>query len=199
MRSRPSRDAATLLRDVAWAIDRGLEARELVPMLGALVQRTAPTEAAGWFARVRLAALVVEVEPWRAALLAREALRARPDAFAYGVLGLALTVQGHPRAAAAAYRRALALDPACPSVLHNLGHLTDVVFDQPRAALALLARACRAAPHDPEIAASLAHALARAAEPERAARVLARVVGAARAAELLRGWAARGLPPSTSG
>lgn len=199
MPRRSRRDAATLLRDVTWAIDHGLCERDLVAMLGSLARCTTAGDPAGWFARVRLAALLVESEPWRAAVFAREALRERPDAFAWGVLGLALTVQGHRRAAAAAYRRGLRLDPSCPSLLHNLGHLTDVIFDRPRAAVPLLTRAHRLAPEDPEVTASLAHALDRAGDPARAQAVLARAVGHGRAAELLVEWRERAAAPSTSG
>jgi uncharacterized protein HemY len=167
-----------LLRDVEWAIAHRLRADELVPMLEKLARRAQRGSAPWLLATCRLAELVVEKAPWRAATLARAALAHRDDDGAWAVLGLAHTLLGHYRCARAAYRRALDLAPECPGYQHNLGHLLDVAFDRPSDALPLLFAAHRAHPSEPEIATSLAHALVRAHRRRDAARVLKRALRA---------------------
>jgi Flp pilus assembly protein TadD len=99
-------------------------------------------------------------------------LRKGDDYEAWSVLGLALSLLGHYRAAAHAHRAALALEPGCPIAAHNLGHLLDVGLGQPARALHHLERAYRARPHDEEIAGSYAHALARVGRREEAVTLL---------------------------
>ena len=161
-----------MLSDVEWALAHGLDADELVPMLEKLVQNAEPGTQARVFGARHLAELLVSKQPWRAALLAREVLRDREDDRAWAVLGLAHTLIGNYRAAAAAYRRALILAPDCPWYLHNLGHLVDVALDQPDSALPLLESAHRREPREVEIATSYAHALARAGQIELATEVV---------------------------
>src|SRR5690606_18047263 len=134
----PKRSAETverLLSDVEWALEKGLGARDLVPMLERLLRRAASGSDAWVFASRQLAEQVVQRDPWRAAGLARRVLASCDDDRSWAVLALALTLMGHYRAAARAYRRALALAPDCPNHLHNLGHLLDVALDRPRSAL----------------------------------------------------------------
>lgn len=184
-------DVATLLHDVHWAVAQELEATELVPMLEKLVSRAAPESHAGVFARQFLSELLVELSPWRAAVLARGVLQHHDDHRAWAVLGLAHTLLGHYQAAARAYRRAIQLHPTCASYLHNLGHLLDVALNQPRAALRHLAAAQRSAPNEDEIASSYAHALLRSGRLNAARDVLRRVFGdadAARVEPLLARW-----------
>lgn len=168
-------DVATLLHDVHWAVAQDLEASELIPMLEKLVSRAAPESHAGVFARQFLSELLVELKPWRAAVLARSVLKHEEDHRAWAVLGLAHTLLGHFQAAARAYRRAVQLHPTCASYRHNLGHLLDVALDQPRAALRHLESAHRSAPGEDEIASSYAHALLRSDREDDARRVLRRV------------------------
>lgn len=165
-------DVATLLHDVHWAMAQELEPIELVPMLEKLVSRAAPASRAGVFARQFLSELLVEKNPWRAALLAKSVLQHDDDHRAWAVLGLAHTLLGHFRSAAKAYARAIQLHPTCASYRHNLGHLLDVALNRPHAALLHLARAYRSAPDEDEIASSYAHALVRASRLGEARRVL---------------------------
>ncbi|MEZ4374092.1 MAG: tetratricopeptide repeat protein [Polyangiaceae bacterium] len=149
-----------------------LEPIELVPMLEKLVSRAAPNSRAGVFARQFLSELLVERNPWRAALLAKSVLQHDDDHRAWAVLGLAHTLLGHFRSAARAYARAIQLHPTCASYRHNLGHLLDVALNRPHAALLHLARAHKSAPEEDEIASSYAHALVRASRLTEARKVL---------------------------
>lgn len=167
-----TRTVEHLLADVSFALERGLGARDLVPMLSRLVRCAPVGSDASRFARVHLARQLVESEPFRAAALARSVVRETDDDEAYGLLGLALTVLGHYRAAAKAHRRACHLHPSHPGHAHNLGHLLDVALGAPRRGLPWLERAFRAAPDVPEIASSYAHALVRTGNTEHAKTIL---------------------------
>ncbi len=190
MRFEPA-ETDRILSEVGWALERGLDARDLVPMLERLCAAADEGSPAHDFALCRLAELLAPVEPWRAALVARRLLTRTEDGRAWGALGLALTVLGHPRAAARAYRRALRLVPDDGAYLHNLGHLLDAALGRTAAALPLLGRACRLLPRDREVAASYALALSRSGDVVRARRTLARVVGARQADRILARWNAR--------
>lgn len=161
-----------LQRGVEWALAQGLGARDLVPMLERLLAH-APRGSAAWhFGTVRLAEVLVRTAPWRAALLARRALRLEESAQSWGVLALAQTLLGNYRAACRAYRKALALVHDSPEYAHNLGHLLDVALDRPKDAIPYLRAAHKAVPNEPELAASLAHALARAGRIDEARSLL---------------------------
>jgi tetratricopeptide (TPR) repeat protein len=165
--------AERLLQDVGWAMRRGLGPRDLIPMLKKLVAH-APAGSDAWlFGTRELSKLLAPREPWLAARAARQVLAHVDDHEAWGALGLALSMLGCFRAAARAYRRALALEPRCAATLHNLGHLLDVGLDQPERALHYLEHAHRAAPADDEIAASLALCLARVGRRDEACALLA--------------------------
>jgi len=137
--------------------------------------RVTEAGSADWvYAQRQLAELLVEPDPWRATILARTVARYTPDDDgAYAVEGLALTLLGHYRVAARAYRAALAIAPDNPWYAHNLGHLLDVALSRPRDALPLLRQAFQMEPH-PEIASSLAHALGRTGRVAEATTVLKR-------------------------
>jgi Flp pilus assembly protein TadD len=150
-----------LVGDVEWAKKQRLPARDLVPMLRRLVAAAPEGSPERHRARRDLAEQVLQTNPWLAARLARDVLRRAEDERAYGVLGLAHTLLGNYRAAARAYRKALALAPGEPEYEHNLGHLLDVAFNRPLAALPHLRRALAALPAEAEIESSLAHALSR--------------------------------------
>lgn len=167
-----SRTVEHLFADVSFALERGLGARDLVPMLNRLVRCAPVGSDVSRFARLHLARQLVESEPFKAAALARSVVRETEDDEAYGLLGLALTVLGHYRAAAKAQRRACHLHPSHPGHAHNLGHLLDVALGAPRRGLHWLERAFRAAPDVPEIASSYAHALVRTGDTARAKSIL---------------------------
>lgn len=157
-------------------------------MLERLERHTPPASETNLFAKTQLAEVLISKEPWRAAILCREVLRHCENDRAWGVLGLAHSVLGNFRSATRAYRRALSLNPSCPSYSHNLGHLIDVAFGRPRQALPLLRAAYEAQPGDIEIAASYAHALLRCGQSSAARRVLVAAVGSAEAESLLARW-----------
>lgn len=179
-----------LVGDVEWAKAQRLPTRELVAMLKRLVAVAPEGSPERHRARRDLAEQVLQTNPWQAARLARDVLRSAEDDRAYGVLGLAHTLLGNYRAAARAYRKALAIAPGTPEYEHNLGHLLDVAFDRPLAAIPYLERALRTLPAESEIESSLAHALARAGRTEAAAAHLRSVFGGddERAQATLAGW-----------
>src|SRR5262245_48235413 len=98
----PRVDVNRLLSDVEWALSRRLPPRELIPMLKKLIARADGDLTVLMFAKRQLAELLVEREPWRGARLAREALQIQDDERAWAVLGLAHTLLGNYRSAAAA-------------------------------------------------------------------------------------------------
>jgi len=188
-----------MMRDIQWALAHELPASELVAMLNKLLRHAHPDSRAASFAKRKLAELVVQDQPWRAALLAKQLLSVEPDERTWAVLGLAQTLLGNYHAAARAYRQALALSPDFPMCAHNLGHLLDVALDRPRDALRYLKQAHQAFPDEPEIGSSYAHALARAGEHALAKAVLSEALdGDSSAAEDLLGEWLRRDPPGTS-
>jgi tetratricopeptide (TPR) repeat protein len=188
----PAEELRRLITSVEWALARGLEERELLPMLERLAARAPAGSPEALLAQLELAERTVARRPWHAALLARRILSHRDEARAWSVLGLAQTLLGNYRSSRRAYLRALALRPGCLVTNHNLGHLLDAALGQPRAALRYLALAHRIHPADEEIAASYAHALARAGRPEQALRLLSESLGDAQRAKMfIDRWLAR--------
>jgi len=181
-----------LVGDVEWAKAQNLPARDLVPMLRRLVA-VAPEGSPERTRAVRdLAEQVLPTNPWQAARLARDVLKSSEDHRAFGVLGLAHTLLGNFKAAARAYRKALALAPGTPEYGHNLGHLLDVAFDRPHAAIPHLRRALSAVPAEAEFESSLAHALVRAGRLEEGEALLRSALNGdlERTRELLQSWTA---------
>ena len=192
MGQRPGDDPQRLQRNVLWAMEQGMGPRDLVPMLERVAACAEPDSEAARFARRELAELLVESDPWRAALLASQLVRSDEDERGWAILGLAHTVLGNYRCARKAYSRALALAPGCGSYAHNLGHLLDAVFNRPDQALRLLAMAHRSHPEEAEIAASYAHALFRTGDADTAHALLSRALGSSGAAEAtLERWSRR--------
>jgi tetratricopeptide (TPR) repeat protein len=179
-----------LVGDVEWAKAQRLPARDLVPMLRRLVAAAPEGSPERTRARRDLAEQVLPTNPWQAARLARDVLRSSEDHHAYGVLGLAHTLLGNFKAAARAYRKALALAPGTPEYDHNLGHLLDVAFNRPLAAIPHLRRALAAIPAEAEFESSLAHALVRAGRREEGEALLRSALNGdlERTSEILRAW-----------
>ncbi len=180
-----SADAEALWRDCEEAIETGRSEPRVMPLLLRLA-RMAPHGSDAWLYALRhLAERVVKEDAWRAALLSRRMVEARPDDDGgWAILGLAQSLMGHHRYAVRAYRRALSLAPDNPWYAHNLGHLYDVALGRPDKAVPLLARALgelralaaitqsdmtRALD---EVAASYAHALLHTGDPAAARRVM---------------------------
>ena len=161
--------------------------------------RVSPTESPAWvYAHRHLAELLVQSDPWRAALYARRVIARQPnDDGAWAIAGLAQTLLENYRSAVNAYQRALELAPNNPWYAHNLGHLYDIGLDHPRDALPLLKQAMTAQPSEPDIAMSYAHALARCGQLSAAKKVLKRVLrGSATSDQLaLLRWINAGAPP----
>jgi Flp pilus assembly protein TadD len=173
----PDSAVEELFTNVNWALSRGLPKRDLVAMLGKLIKSAGTDSPEQLFAKLELSELIVREQPFRAARLAEDVLRAGPDPRALGVVGIARTLLGSFRAARRAYEQALALAPDHPGLRHNLGHLLDVAFDRPREALRHLSAAVRAEPREPALASSYAHALARSGHSVKAVAVLERAFG----------------------
>jgi len=178
------RDAEALLRE---ATDPG----SLLPVLHRLAKQAPDGSEECAFAHRNLAEILVDRDPWRAALHARRATTARPDDDrGWAAMGLCQTLLGNYRAAASSYRRAIECAPGNPWYAHNLGHLLDVALGRPCDAVAWLRRAYEGARRDGEIATSYAQALARAGETEEAKRVLKRATkkSATREQKALLDW-----------
>jgi Flp pilus assembly protein TadD len=156
----PGRSVEHLMSDVAFALEQGLSARDLVPMLRQLAEKAPKGSETCRFARICLARQLLSVQPFQAAALTRVLTREDPlDDEAWGLYGLSLTVLGHYATAKKALERACLLAPEHPGHAHNLGHLLDAALGRPLCALPLLRRAVDAAPEVPSIASSYAHAL----------------------------------------
>ncbi len=192
MRRRADDEQALLSR--AEHADRSGD--EVAVELLVLLARSAAPDGDAWvYAHRQLAEIAAPRDPWRAAILARRVVRARPDdAHGWALLALACSLLGHTRTATSAYENALARQPDNPYYAHNLGHLYDVGLDRFDDALRWLARAVALAPDDPEIAASYAHALARAGRVPEARRIIRHVArgGLAPHHEPLRRWIEEG-------
>ncbi len=158
-----------LRREAEHAMRRSRRAEAVLPLLEQLAALAHPGGEAWRFAHRSLVQLQLPTHPWRAALAARRLLRYEPDSGdLHGVLGLCHSLLGNYRAAVAAYRRALELEPDQPFHHHNLGHLLDAALDRPEEALPHLLLAWREEPDEHEIAASLAHCLGRMGDFETA-------------------------------
>jgi tetratricopeptide (TPR) repeat protein len=146
---------------------------------------------------MHLAELLVERDPWRAALFARRLLAHRPDDDrGWATLALCQTLLGNYRFAVSAYHHALTSAPKNPWYAHNLGHLLDVALNRARDAVGWLKRAYQSAAYSGEVAASYAHALARVGRLGEARKVLARAMkrSASREHAALLKWLEQGAP-----
>ena len=190
-------DAPTRLRRRAEeSLRKSLDPSGVLPLLHQLAKIASPESEDAAFAHQKLAELLAEVDPWRAALFARRVLLHHPTSDrAWAVLALTQSILENYRFARRAYERALELSPRNPSYAHNLGHLLDVALRQPAAAVAWLGRAYQWARNDTSVAASYAHALGRSGRWRDAARVVKRALarGASRELSALARWVDAGL------
>ncbi len=187
-----------LRHQIEWTLSRALDPRDVLPLLHRLARLAADGSDESVFAHLHLAELLVERDPWRAALYARRALARRPDDDrGWATLALCQTLLGNYRVAVSAYRHALTSAPKNPWYAHNLGHLLDVALGRADEALGWLRRAYQSAAYSGEVAASYAHALARVGRIADARRVLTRAMKRTPSREhaaLLR-WLDQGAPP----
>ncbi len=194
--------SSRLRREVESALAGASDPGEVLPLLHRLARTAPPGGADSLYANLHLAELLVEKNPWRAALHARRVTATLPsEDRAWAVLGLCQTLLGNYRSAASAYLRALDAAPSNPWYAHNLGHLVDVALGRPEEAIAWLRAAYEGAEENPEIAVSFAHALARVGSIEEAKKVLAKAMdgGASREQAALLRWLEQGAPADRDG
>ncbi|HWL88412.1 MAG TPA: hypothetical protein VNO21_21565 [Polyangiaceae bacterium] len=195
-------EAKRLRQDAEWALQSALDPGEVLPLLHRLTRTAAPASEESVYAHRQLAELLVERNPWRAALHARKVLLwVKEDDRAWAVLGLCQTLLGNYKYAAKAYFRALSASPTNPWYAHNLGHLIDVALGRADDAVVWLQTAYEGAMGNREIAASFAHALARAGNVQEAKRVLSRAMrrGVSREQAALWRWIEAGAPADREG
>jgi tetratricopeptide (TPR) repeat protein len=190
--------AQELRRQIEWTLARAVDPRDVLPMLHRLARLADDGSDESLFAHLHLAELLVERDPWRAALFARRVLAHRPDDDrGWATLALCQTLLGNYKFAVSAYHHALTSAPKNPWYAHNLGHLLDVALDRARDAVGWLKRAYQSAAYSGEVAASYAHALARVGRLAEARKVLARAMKrtASREHSALLKWLEQGAPP----
>jgi tetratricopeptide (TPR) repeat protein len=193
-----SRQAQELRRQIEWTLARAVDPGDVLPMLHRLARVADEGSDDGLFANLHLAELLVERDPWRAALYARRVLAHRPDDDrGWATLALCQTLLGNYRFAVTAYHSAIASAPKNPWYAHNLGHLLDVALGRAGEAIGWLKRAYQSATYSGEVAASYAHALARVGRLSDARRVLTRAMKrtASREHAALLKWLEQGAPP----
>jgi Flp pilus assembly protein TadD len=190
-------DTRSLRLEIERALRGAFDPADVLPRLARLARLAAPKSNDAMFANEKLAELVVERDPWRAALYARRALACRTDDDRpWAILAFSQTLLGNFRSAAAAYRKAIACAPSNPWYAHNLGHLLDVAMGEPARAIVWLKLAHQAKSDNSEIVASYAHALARAGRLDEARRILEDARGRVDSHELdaLLRWLEQGAP-----
>ncbi len=183
--------------EIERALRGAFDPADVLPRLARLARLAPPASDDAVFANQRLAELLVERDPWRAALYVRRALAHKDsDDRAWAILAFCQTLLGNFRCAASAYKKAIACAPANPWYAHNLGHLLDVALGEPLRALPWLKLAYDAKSDNSEIVASYAHALARAGRIETARTVLEHARGRVDSLELdaLLRWLDQGAP-----
>jgi hypothetical protein len=189
--------AQELRRQIEWTLTRAVDPRDVLPMLHRLSRIADDGSEESLFAYLHLAELLVERDPWRAALFARRLLAHRPDDDrGWATLALCQTLLGNYRFAVSAYHHALTSAPKNPWYAHNLGHLLDVALNRARDAVGWLKRAYQSATYSGEVAASYAHALGRVGRLGEARKVLARAMKRAPSREhaALLKWLEQGAP-----
>jgi tetratricopeptide (TPR) repeat protein len=189
--------ALELRRQIEWTLARAVDPSDVLPMLHRLVRLAADGSDESVFGNLHLAELLVERDPWRAALYSRRVLAHRPDDDrGWATLALCQTLLGNYRFAVSAYHHALTSAPKNPWYAHNLGHLLDVALGRAKDAIGWLKRAYQSAAYSGEVAASYAHALARVGRLSEARKVLTRAMKRTPSREhaaLLR-WLEQGAP-----
>jgi tetratricopeptide (TPR) repeat protein len=186
-----------LREEVERALGSAFDPADVLPRLARLARIADPRSEEASFAHRTLAEVLVDRDPWGAALCAKRALAIRPeDDRAWAVLALCHTFLGHYRCAAKAYEAAITASPENPWYAHNLGHLLDVALGRSLDALPWLATAYRTTRGHAEIVASYVHALARAGKLQDARRILEAALSRARSRELtaLLAWLDEGAP-----
>ncbi len=192
-----TQQAQELRRQIEWTLARAVDPSDVLPMLHRLARLATDGSDENLFAHLHLAELLVERDPWRAALYAKRVLAHRPDDDrGWATLALCQTLLGNYRFAVSAYHHALTSAPKNPWYAHNLGHLLDVALGRARDAVGWLKRAYQSAAYSGEVAASYAHALARVGRIAEARKVLGRAMKrtASREHTAMLRWLDQGAP-----
>jgi tetratricopeptide (TPR) repeat protein len=192
-----TQEAQELRRQIEWTLARAVDPGDVLPMLHRLARMAGDGSDENTFAHLHLAELLVERDPWRAALYAKRVLVHRPDDDrGWATLALCQTLLGNYRFAVSAYHHALTSAPKNPWYAHNLGHLLDVALGRARDAVGWLKRAYQSAAYSGEVAASYAHALARVGRIAEARKVLGRAMKrtASREHTAMLKWLDQGAP-----
>lgn len=151
------------------ALRRERPRAEIVPLLARLLTQAPEHSELFVYGHRHMAELLLQDEPWRAALHLRRVLKAGAgDDTAHALMGLCQALLGNFDSAVFHYERALTLDPSNAWYHHNLGHLLDVALNLPEVAVLHLRWAHEAHPMEDEVTASLSHCLARIGELEEA-------------------------------
>jgi len=151
------------------ALRRERPRAEIMPLLERLLENAPDHGELYVYGHRHTAELLLQDEPWRAALHLRRVIRAGAgEDTAHALMGLCQALLGNFDSAVFHYERALALDPSNAWYHHNLGHLLDVALNKPQGALSHLRWAHDAHPMEDEVTASLAHCLARLGQLEEA-------------------------------
>ena len=190
-------ETRSLRLEIERALRGAFDPADVLPRLARLTRLAAPQSDDAIFGNQKLAELLVERDPWRAALYVRRALAHRTDDDRpWAILAFCQTLLGNFRCAASAYQKAIACAPTNPWYAHNLGHLLDVAIGDPARALVWLKLAYQAKSDNSEIVASYAHALARSGRIEDARGLLNRARGRIDSRELdaLLRWLDQGAP-----
>src|ERR1700759_4794429 len=96
--------AQELRRQIEWTLARAVDPSDVLPMLHRLTRLAHDGSDASPFANLPLAELLVERDPWRAALCARRVLAHRPeDDRGWATLALCQTFLGNYKFAVTAY------------------------------------------------------------------------------------------------
>lgn len=144
------------------ALRRERPRAEVMPLLERLLTQAPDGSELYVYAHRRIAELLLQSDPWRAALHLRRVIKASAaDDTTHALMGLCQALLGNFDSAVFHYERALAIDPSNAWYHHNLGHLLDVALNMPQLAVLHLRWAHDAHPVEDEVTASLAHCLAR--------------------------------------
>lgn len=190
-------ETRSLRQEIERSLRGAFDPADVLPRLARLARLAPPASEDAVFANQKLGELLVERDPWRAALYVRKALEhEKNDDRSWAILAFCQTLLGNFHCAASAYRKAIACAPNNPWYAHNLGHLVDVAIGEPARALVWLRLAHQAKSDNSEIVASYAHALARAGRLDEARRILENARGRVDSRELdaLLRWLDQGAP-----
>ncbi|MDB4989686.1 MAG: hypothetical protein JWN04_4864 [Myxococcaceae bacterium] len=180
------------------ALRRERPRTEIMPLLERMLAQVPEHGEMFVYGHRHMAELLLQDEPWRAALHLRRVLKSGAgDDTAHALMGLCQALLGNFDSAVFHYERALALDPSNAWYHHNLGHLLDVALNLPEVAVLHLRWAHEAHPVEDEVTASLAHCLARIgelAEAETLAREALELSTDHESHASLLSWIRRGAP-----